>query len=101
MLVLPRREEASVADELPNVLTPAEIATRERLHVTTVIKWCQTGRLRAYKIGGDWRIPRDAYEDMKQHNTPPPPKAPRKRTGKVPGRSRQAAAERVLDGAGV
>ena len=42
------------------LLTTTQVATELKLHINTVWKRIQTGRLRAFKLGGDgqWRIRR-------------------------------------------
>lgn len=49
-------------EELPELLTPKEIATRNRVTPRVVEKWCSLGMLSgAYKIANLWRIPRTGY----------------------------------------
>lgn len=45
------------------LLTIEEVAERLRVHPNTVYRWCRTGRLRAAKLGKEWRIPEDGLED--------------------------------------
>lgn len=86
--------------DLPDPLTPAEIAALERVGLTTVIGWCRSGKLPASKVGGLWRVRRADYLAFKKPNARRAKTAP-KPTGKVPGRSRQAISDRVLDAAGI
>ena len=36
--------------------TPKELAYEHEVSETTVIRWCRTGYLPSYKVGGRWRI---------------------------------------------
>jgi excisionase family DNA binding protein len=51
-----------VVDEpvVPKVFTPAEAAKVMRVNVQTVMEWCRTKRLTAYKVGRRWLIPVEA-----------------------------------------
>jgi excisionase family DNA binding protein len=40
--------------------TPKELAFEYDVSVTTVIRWCQSGYLPSYKVGGCWRIDPEA-----------------------------------------
>jgi len=44
------------------VLTPEQAATKMRLNVQTLMKWCREGRLIASKVGGKWLIPEEAID---------------------------------------
>ena len=46
-------------DELPLVLTTEEASALLRVHINTIKKMCNEGRLPANKVGRDWRIDRD------------------------------------------
>lgn len=37
-------------------IKPEEAAIRLRVHEDTIRDWCRTGRLRATKVGKQWRI---------------------------------------------
>ena len=44
------------------LLTIDEVAERLRVHPNTVYRWCRTGRLRAVKLGKEWRILEEELE---------------------------------------
>jgi len=48
----------------PEFLTVEEVANRLRVHEDTVLRWIRAGRLKAYKIGRDYRIERTDYEEF-------------------------------------
>jgi excisionase family DNA binding protein len=54
------RESTVGAETLPSglqiTLTPADIATSQRVAIRTVQKWITTGKLRAHKAGRQWRV---------------------------------------------
>jgi excisionase family DNA binding protein len=47
-------------NDLPEVLSPEEVATYLRRTPVWVRKMCRRGELQARKIGGNWYIPREA-----------------------------------------
>lgn len=46
-------------------LTPKEVAAELSCHPVTIRKLCQGGKLRAYKIGSQWRIKREDLERLR------------------------------------
>jgi hypothetical protein len=92
--------ERAETRDLPDPLKADEIAALERVDSSTVFYWCRTGKLAgAYKLGGIWRIPRQAYLDFRQYPKPSVKvRAPSKRPAGV---SREREADAVLDRAGV
>ena len=48
----------------PAVLTTAQAAERLCCHPKTVRTLCQQGRIRAIKLGSEWRIPIQALEEF-------------------------------------
>jgi excisionase family DNA binding protein len=89
-------------NELPDPLTPKEAADQLRLAPATVIRWCQQGKLRAVQLGGvngPWRIRRADWIAFKKWNAAAVQAG--RRAKAVPGPSRQRAADRILDAAGV
>ncbi len=48
----------------PAFLTVEEIANRLRVHEDTVLRWIRTRRLKAYKIGRDYRIEKADFEEF-------------------------------------
>ncbi|MBE3561781.1 MAG: helix-turn-helix domain-containing protein [Ktedonobacteraceae bacterium] len=48
----------------PEFLTVEEVANRLRVHEDTVLRWIRTKRLKAYKIGRDYRIEKVDYEEF-------------------------------------
>lgn len=48
--------------EKPEVLTPHEVGQILRLDVYTVRRLLRTGEMPGFKVGDQWRIPRDALD---------------------------------------
>lgn len=48
--------------ELPEVLTVGEVAAYLRISKTTVCRWCNNGKLPAFRIGRGWRVQRSDLE---------------------------------------
>ncbi|HEU5230950.1 MAG TPA: helix-turn-helix domain-containing protein [Ktedonobacteraceae bacterium] len=48
----------------PEFLTVEEIANRLRVHEDTILRWIRAKRLKAYKIGRDYRIEKIDYEEF-------------------------------------
>lgn len=55
--------------QYPTVLTVAEIAEYLRVSETTAWRWCQTGKLPAFRIGRKWRVRRADLEHYIIQNT--------------------------------
>lgn len=53
-------EQKAVRDE---IMTVQEVADYLRISRTTVWRWCNEGRLPAFRIGREWRIKREALEE--------------------------------------
>jgi len=53
--------------ELPEVLTAGEVATYLRISKTTVCRWCNNGKLPAFRIGRGWRVQRGDLELCIRH----------------------------------
>ena len=54
----------------PDFLTVEEIAEKMRVKIDTVREWIRKKQLPAYKVGRDYRIKRDDYEEfLKKHRT--------------------------------
>lgn len=49
---------------MDEILTVPEIAEYLRVSRTTVWRWCNEGKLRAFKAGRHWRVPRSEIEKM-------------------------------------
>lgn len=65
--------ESTKISESDAFLTAPEVATRYRLHVTTVTKLCRTGQLGAIRTGngrGHWRIPLSGINAYDKTRTP-------------------------------
>lgn len=45
---------------IPPLLTVKEVAGLLRVHVNTIYNWIRGGKLYAFKVGRDWRIPKEA-----------------------------------------
>jgi excisionase family DNA binding protein len=45
-------------------LTPSQIAGYFGLHIYTVQRWCQHGKIAALKVGNDWRIPIETAREI-------------------------------------
>jgi excisionase family DNA binding protein len=50
------------ADEMPDMMTIAEVAKYLKLHELTVRRLAREGELPAFKVGRQWRIKRDLLE---------------------------------------
>ncbi len=46
-------------DSLPPILTVADVAKRHQKSMWTILRRMHTGKLRAYKDGGEWRLKRE------------------------------------------
>ena len=55
-------EDKSIED-MPVMLTIAEVAEYLKLHELTVRRLAREGELPAFKVGRQWRIKRDLLED--------------------------------------
>ncbi len=53
-------EQKAVTDE---IMTVQEVADYLRISRTTAWRWCNEGRLPAFRIGREWRIKRAALEE--------------------------------------
>jgi excisionase family DNA binding protein len=49
---------------MEEVFTVKEVSQFLRISRTTIWRWCNEGKLRAFKAGRGWRIPRSALEQM-------------------------------------
>ncbi len=49
---------------MEKLLTIQEVADYLRLSKTTVWRWCQSGELRAFKVGRGWRIRQSDVDKM-------------------------------------
>jgi excisionase family DNA binding protein len=54
---------------LPELLTPDEVAEVVRVLPAAVREWLRTGRMRAFKVGNQWRIPRAEVEAFLERST--------------------------------
>jgi excisionase family DNA binding protein len=52
------------ANALPNIMTVDEVAGYLRVSKTTVCRWCNSGKLPAFRLGRSWRVKRC---DMEAH----------------------------------
>lgn len=48
----------------PEILTLGEVADCLRVSQATVWRWCNNGRLPAFRIGRSWRVRRSDLEDL-------------------------------------
>jgi excisionase family DNA binding protein len=53
---------ASGVEEMPDMMTIAEVAKYLKLHELTVRRLAREGELPAFKVGRQWRIKRDLLE---------------------------------------
>jgi len=58
-MVIATSEVSRVMDE---ILTVREIAEYLKLSRTTIWRWCNEGKLKAFKVGRGWRIHRSELE---------------------------------------
>lgn len=50
-----------------NEYVSTETAAQELdLEVRTIQKWCKIKKIKAYKLGHEWRIPRECWEEFKK-----------------------------------
>lgn len=60
--------------EAPDSLTwwtPFEVANLLRYHISTILRWCQTEKIRAAKLpGGTWRIHESAVNQLQACGLP-------------------------------
>ena len=52
--------------EQNELLTVKEVAAYLRVSRVTAWRWCQQGVIPAFRIGRNWRIPRDALLELKE-----------------------------------
>jgi excisionase family DNA binding protein len=53
---------AGSGDDMPDMMTIAEVAKYLKLHELTVRRLAREGELPAFKVGRQWRIKRDLLE---------------------------------------
>ena len=53
---------------LDKILTVPEVAQYLRVSRTTVWRWCNEGKIPAFKVGRDWRIHRTELEKVVGYN---------------------------------
>jgi len=61
---VPASASADPWARLPELLTAREAAEFLRVNRRTIADWCLLGRLAAYRLDKDWRIPRDAVKAL-------------------------------------
>ena len=52
------------SNSMNEILTVQKVASYLRLSRTTVWRWCNDGKLPAFKVGRGWRIPRSEVQKM-------------------------------------
>jgi excisionase family DNA binding protein len=62
------KSEVLMADE---VLTVKEVADYLKISRTTVWRWCNDGKLSAFKVGRGWRVRRIVVERLTKDNEQP------------------------------
>ena len=50
--------------DLPDLLTPEEVAELLRVKRATIFRWLNAGTLPGYKIGSNWRIDRESVRSF-------------------------------------
>lgn len=53
---------------MDEILTVQEVADYLKISRSTVWRWCNEGKLTAFKVGRSWRIHRTVLEKMVYHN---------------------------------
>ena len=53
---------------MDQILTVQEIADYLKVSRSTVWRWCNQGKLRAFKIGHGWRVHRSEVEKIMQYS---------------------------------
>ncbi|NQT47749.1 MAG: helix-turn-helix domain-containing protein [Chloroflexi bacterium] len=56
---------------IDEILTVREVAEYLKLSRTTIWRWCNEGKLQAFKVGCGWRIHRSEVEKMVGQNLGP------------------------------
>ena len=46
------------------LMTATEVADFLRLDIQTIRAWCRSGKLKAVKLGKDWKIDKDDVDDF-------------------------------------
>ncbi|MGA9347416.1 MAG: helix-turn-helix domain-containing protein [Anaerolineae bacterium] len=64
-MVIATRGVSRVMDE---ILTVREVAEYLKLSRTTIWRWCNEGKLQAFKVGRGWRIHRSEVEKIVGQN---------------------------------
>ena len=49
---------------MEDILTVQEVAQYLKVSQMTVWRWCKKGKIKAFKAGRSWRIPRSAIEQL-------------------------------------
>ena len=60
-------------------LTTAELAEKLKMNVQVITRKVQSGEIRAYKIGKDWRIPEEAVTEWLDRHSNQRPATPRQK----------------------
>jgi excisionase family DNA binding protein len=55
-----------VSDMSDNLLTPKQVAERLRVSPDTVKRMLRNGEMPGFRLGGQWRIPEDKFEEWIQ-----------------------------------
>jgi len=55
------------------LLKTAEVAKYLRVSQATVLRWCASGKLPAFKIGREWRIPKSELDRLARSGQLPLP----------------------------
>jgi len=64
-MVIAKSEVSLVMDE---ILTVREVAEYLKLSRTTIWRWCNEGKLHAFKVGRGWRVHRSEIERITGRN---------------------------------
>ncbi|WP_391574513.1 helix-turn-helix domain-containing protein [Cohnella sp.] len=56
----------TIVEMLPPILTTEEVAQRHRTSVFTIWRRIKSGKLKAYKDGGEWRIKRESLNEYER-----------------------------------
>ncbi len=51
------------------VFTPEEVAKKLKINLQTVRKFLREGKLKGIKVGTNWRIPEDRFNEFLQKGT--------------------------------
>lgn len=55
-------------DTINELFTVQEVADKLKIHVQTVRKWIKEGKIKALKLGSDWRVTEQSISEFLKSN---------------------------------